>query len=223
MDWPFYLYGLLAIAIALSLSSVELLTRYHSRGVREIFFSVYYLFFAFLNAVFCFLAYWALPHLSQVVIKTEFASSVDQGLVRALVAGFSYLVIARMSILDIRTGEDGTTSGVGFDAIYNGFAQYLLNQHRLQMRRAMRDDFEAVFQRASANEPDIFTKAASLVMAGLDTAKEQTDFKDHLDRAKTNFANDPPSYCYTIYLLIRDYTTGPQEVAEQIQKSRGNP
>jgi hypothetical protein len=222
MDWPFCLYGLLAIAIALSLSSVELLTRYHSRGVREIFFSPYYLLLALLNAVSCFLVYWALPHLSQVVIRTEFASSVDQGLVRALVAGFSYLVIARMSILDITT-KNGTTSGVGFDAIYNGFAQFLLNQHRRQMRRAMRDDFQAVFQPASANEPDIFTKAASLVMAGLDTAKEQTDFKDHLDRAKTNFANDPPSYCYTIYRLIRDYTTGPQEVAEQIQKSRGNP
>lgn len=218
IDWPFVLYGALAVAIAVSLSSVELLTRYQSRSIREIFWSRHYLFFAVLNAVFCSLVYWALPYLTGIVVKPDLATTVDQGLVRAIAAGLGYLVIARSSILDITT-KDGATYGTGFDAIYNGLAQYLLEHHRRQMRKAISDAFKQVYQ-AAANERDVFKHAASMVMAGLDTAEEQAEFKARLDLADANFPNHIPEYCFTVYQLIRDYTTGPEEAASRIGEAR---
>jgi hypothetical protein len=219
MDWPFFLYGLLAVIIALTLSTLELLTRYRSRSLREVFRSQYYLFFALLNSVFCFLVYWALPYLSQGVIKTELSGSVDKGLIRALVAGLSYLVIARMSILDITT-KDGTTYGAGFDAIYTGFAEYLLDHHRREMRQRMRKDFENVYMLVSTNQKETFKKAATGVMTGLDAGKDQSDFKNRLDLAEANFANAEPDYCFSIYHLIRDYTTGAEEAKNRIAPGR---
>lgn len=42
MSLSFWLYGLVAVTIALLLSSVELLNQHHSRRLQEIFFSRYY-------------------------------------------------------------------------------------------------------------------------------------------------------------------------------------
>lgn len=217
-DWSFVAYGLLAIAIAVSLSSVELLTRYQSRSIREIFWSRHYLFFALLNAVFCSLVYWALPYLTGIIVKPDLAETVDEGLVRAIAAGLGYLVIARSSILDITT-KDGATYGAGFDAIYNGLAQYLLEHHRRQMRKGINDAFKQVYQ-AATDERVVFKHAASMVMAGLDTAEEQAEFKARLDLADANFPNHVPEYCFTVYQLIRDYTTGPEEAAARIEEAR---
>ncbi len=214
IDWPFWLYGILAIGIGLALSSVELLTRFRSRGIREIFLTRHYFLFATLNAFFCLAVYWALPSLSKIVIKTEFADSMDQGLVRALTAGPGYLVIARTSILDIST-KDGSTYGMGFDGIYNAFAQYLLDHHQRQMRRRMRDDFQDVHQN---NMPRAaFQNAAKMVLAGLQDADQRSDFQARLNLADTVAAD--PEYCFTVYQLVRDFTTGKEEAREQISRA----
>lgn len=217
MSLSFWLYGLVAVTIALLLSSVELLNQHHSRRLQEIFFSRYYCLFALLNVLFCGLVYWALPSLSRVVIKTEFAASVDEGLVRAVVSGLGYLVIARMSILDITT-KDGTTYGAGFDFIYNTFAQYLLDHHRRQIQRGIRENFSVIYASVSANERAVFRQAATLIMAGLGKPEEQIAFKNRLELAETNFPSNSPKYCSTLYQLILDYTTGPQEASQQIQQ-----
>jgi hypothetical protein len=115
VDWTYWGYAAVAILIAVSLSSLELLTKYRTRKLGEIFLSRYYLLFALLNALFCFLVYWAVPYL-KMQIDSNFVSAGDPPLVHALVAGFGYLVIARTSLLDIRT-QAGKPVGVGFDAI----------------------------------------------------------------------------------------------------------
>lgn len=137
-------YALLAVAIAVILSSVELLTKHQSRSLREIFASGYYVGFALLNAFFCFLVYWTLPWLSGALFNAQLPIDVDTGLGRALAAALGYLVVARLSILDITT-KTGETYGAGFDAIYNGVAQYLLRHHNRRLRRAMRADFFTLY------------------------------------------------------------------------------
>ena len=221
MDWLFWLYGLVAVAIAVVLSSLELLTRYRSRGLWDIFWSRHYACFALLNAAFSFLVYWVLPHLSNIVVKPEFSGTVDQGLVRAVAAGLGYLIIARTSMLDITT-KGGSTFGVGFDVVYNGLAQYLLDHHRRQMRKTMRDEFQTVFQPRNAPERDVFKRTATMIMAGLDVAEDQRAFKERLDLSEANFptATDTAEYCFTVYQLIRDFTTGPEEASQRLAGSR---
>jgi hypothetical protein len=55
-------------------------------------------------------------------------------------------------------------------------------------------------------------------MAGLGKPEEQSAFKNRLDLAETNFPRNSPEYCLTLYQLILDYTTGPQEASQQIQR-----
>src|SRR5437762_3497689 len=98
LNWPFAGYALVAVLIAVILSSIELLTRYQGRTFSEIFCSWHYVWFALLNAVFCFLVYWALPYLGNLVVEPKLAGSINDGLIRALTAGLGYLVIARLSV-----------------------------------------------------------------------------------------------------------------------------
>ena len=115
VDWTFIGCAFLAVVIALSFSSIELLTKYQSRSLREIFCSRYYVWFAFLNALFCFLVYLALPFIE---VGLKFGSnsnpvSLGEQPLRAIVAGFGYLVIARMSLPHIKTST-GEPIGVRF-------------------------------------------------------------------------------------------------------------
>jgi hypothetical protein len=217
----FWLCALLAVTIALVLSSVELLTRYRSRNLREIFRSRHYVFFAALNAASCFLVYLAIPHLSNLTVSAPFTAKLDNGLIRAIVAGLGYLVIARLSILDI-TAKDGTTYGVGFDGIYHALAEYLLDHHRRQMRKGIRDDFGALYLSGSNTETGAFKRAATMAKAGLSTPDEQRAFDDRLNLAESNFpsAANPDEYCFTVYQLIRDYTTGAIEARQRIEDQR---
>lgn len=134
MSFTFVLFGLLAIFIAVALSSVELLTKYDARTLREIFYSPYYFGFALLNGLCCFLFYWALPHLGGIVMKSDLLSSTSHPLVRSIAAGLGYLLIVRTSILDLKTPRSNQTLGIGFDGIYNSLAQYLLKQHSKAVR-----------------------------------------------------------------------------------------
>jgi hypothetical protein len=218
MDWSLWLYGVLAVTIAVVLSSVELLTKYQSRNLREIFFSRYYGLFALLNAVFCCLVYAVLPHLSKAVVNTELAAALGDGPSRALTAGLGYLLIARLSFLDITT-RSGETYGAGFDGIYNAFAQYLLRHHSGQMRKAIRDDFFTVFKPGSGAEEQVFTNAANLLYKQMEAA-QQAEFKERLDLALAGDAGTEAERCLPLYELIRNYTTGNAEAEDLIQKQR---
>lgn len=213
MDWSFWGHGLLAIVVAVLLSSVELLTKYDNRSPREIFLSPYYAWFALINAVFCFLVYWVLPHISAAVFKAELPFQVDDGLGRALTAGLGYLVIARLSILDITT-KAGETYGAGFDGIYNAVAQYVLRRHNAELRSRMRNDFYEVFDEAP---PKAFTKAARLLGTELEGA-ERTGYDERLKLALAAPDDRPAEQCLALYQLIRDHTIGKEDAHKLIEQ-----
>lgn len=215
MDLSFWGYGLLASFIAVVFSSVELLTKYQARGLREIFLSWHFVGIAVLNALFCFLVYWAFPFLGSIAIKSDLLSSMNQPLSRALIAGLGYLLIARTSILDITVR--GETLGVGLDAAYKVVAQYLLRHHSLGMRRKIRRDFHAVYK-GQPNDAIVFLGAAQLLMAQLSDA-EKTEFEKSRNLA---LHGQPPAdaLCLTLYVLIRDYAADREDAETHINAKR---
>jgi hypothetical protein len=222
MDLSFWGYGLVAVGLAVAVSSVELLTKYQDRTVREIFFSRYYLAFAFLNSLFCFLVYWSLPSLGALAIKSELVTSLQGPLVRAVTAGLGYLIIARTSILDINVR--GETLGLGFDGIYNAIAQYLLRHHEKQLKKSTRIEFTKVY-RSVTDAPAVFLGAARLLKAdaqGEERQRIQDDLNLCLD-------GNPPGdmLCLSLYLLIRNYTAGSDEaealILQKEEDLKGNP
>lgn len=218
MDLTF-LCGVLAVLIAISVSSVELLTKYRSRNFWEIFGSWYFFGFAVWNAFFCSLVYLALPFI-EVGLKLELNSKRvslgEQPFIRALVAGFGYLVIARTSILDFKTST-GEPIGVGFDYIYNKVAKYLLNFHERQLQKEFLRDFFVVFRADQANAPIVFLSTVNLLISQASTADEEKLLKDALLRARGQPA---PEYCLFLYQLIRDHSTNAKDATEHINQQR---
>ena len=218
MDLEVWGFGALAVAIALALSSVELLTKYRSRNLKEIFYSRYYAAFALLNAFFCAVVYAVLPHFGTAIIKTDVAGTIDHGWLRSVTAGLGYLVIARTSLLDIK-GRDGATYGAGFDAIYNGFAQYFLNHHNRRMQKQMRDDFQAIFQ-PNQRDLEAFQNAARGLRPGL-APDEWVGLKAGIDLAVTDAQQQTEAtVCLTLYQLIRENTADRADALNLIQNAR---
>lgn len=208
----FWGYALLAVVIAVSLSSVELLTKHQSRSLREIFASGYYVGFALLNAFFCFLVYWALPSLSGTLFSADLPIGVDTGLGRALAAALGYLVVARLSFLDITT-KTGETYGAGFDAIYNGVAQYLLRHHNRRLRRAIRADFFTLYSEVGF---PAFLAAAELQATQLD-ATERTFYQDRISLALMAGEEQEAGKALLLYQLLREHDSS-QHAAELIRQ-----
>lgn len=215
MDWSFWGYGLLAVGIAVVLSSVELLTKHQSRGLREIFLSVDYFWFALLNVFFCFLVYWTLPGISGTVLNAEFPLDVKTGLGRALAAGLGYLVIARLSILDITT-KAGETYGAGVDAVYNAFAQYFLRRHSHRIRTGMRNDFFKIYEEMKGS-PGAFTTAAQILYAQLEGA-ERARFDERLQLTQAVPDTRVEERCLGLYQLIRDHTNSRKDADDLIRR-----
>jgi hypothetical protein len=79
------------------------------------------------------------------------------------------LLIARTSVLDIKT-PTGEPIGVGFDAVYNGVAQYLLGFHAKWVKKKIRDDFFEVFHGYQPDERLVFLSATKFIIAQAWTA-----------------------------------------------------
>jgi hypothetical protein len=208
----FWGYGLFACAIAVVLSSVELLTKYESRSLREIFLTRYYWAFAALNSFFCFIVYWSLPYLSKVIISSQISGHLEGPLIRALVAGLGYLAIARSSVLDLKV--HGEPLGVGFDAVYNGIAHYLLRHHNLQLSKTMRDDFSPVYRHLT-DPPIAILSAAKFLVSQSGPSEDQRG----KDRIKLLLIGKPPAaeVSFGLYIVIRDYSADPADAARVIQ------
>lgn len=200
-------FGLVAVTIAVVASSMELLSKYQARSFREIFFSPYYLLFAFLNALFCLIVYWALPYLGGIMVRDELLPSLENPLVRAIIAGLGYLVIARSSLLDITIR--GQTVGVGFDGIYSTMAQYLLRHHDMRLRKKMRDEFLRAFS-YYRTRPHVFLGAVKLLLPQLDI-EDKEEVEGALARLKEGKASSV-DFCFGLYLLLREYIGGAESV-----------
>jgi hypothetical protein len=216
-----FLCGVIAVLIAILVSSVELLTKYRSRNFWEIFGSWYFLGFAVWNAFFCSLVYLALPFI-EVGLKLELNSKPvslgEQPYIRALVAGLGYLVIARSSILDFKTST-GEPLGVGFDYIYNKVAKYLLNFHEKKLQKEILRDFFVVFREDQANAPIVFLSAVNLLIGQATTADEEKLLKDALVHAEGS-RSPATEYCFYLYNLIRDHATNAKDATERLNQQR---
>ena len=211
-DWVF---PVVAVAIAVTLSSVELLTKYQERNFREIFSSGPYLAFACLNAIFCLVVYYALPGLGTVALEPSLATKLElHSMLRAVAAGLGYLVIARSSIIDLTV--KGATLGVGFDGIYNSISQFLLRHHSKQINKKIRDGFAATYNRL-AGEPLAFLQSARLLVSQ-DSEVEQKNS----ERLRLMLTGEPTGdqLCLSLYRLIRDLTTDEADAKAQIEGSR---
>jgi hypothetical protein len=213
------LYGVLAVSIALVMSSIELISKHPNRSMGEIFRSRHFLGFLGLNAFFCTLFYAALPQLSGLVVESQFSESFNNSPVaRALIAGFGYLLIVRTSVLDLKI--KGETVGVGGDLIYNVLAQYLLRRHSLAINRRIRDEFGEIYDPGRQGEPAVF----------LEAIKTLTDQKGAEDRARLDdsialIATDrrgrgDGGISLGLYTLIRDNTGDAQEARQAIEAAR---
>lgn len=213
-------YLALAMFIAVFFSSVELLTRYKTRGLAEIFGSVYFLAFACLNACLCGLVYTILPSLSSVTIKPELAVDINQGIWRGLTAGFGYLVVARTSVLDISVR--GKQIGVGLDGIYNSLAQYFLSRHALIINRELHESFEKLIHRDQLPQEElaVFVSAAHQLGMVIKEDAEKASFKAALRQIEGEPDVDDLDRCLGIYRLMRDSTTGHVEVEKKVNHSR---
>lgn len=224
MNYEYVGWGLLAVAIAVLLSTVELFTRYQMRGVLEIVNSRFFVAFCVLNGVACFLVYAALPYLTDIVVKVELADAVDKGLVRAISAGLGYLVIARTSMLDITTKE-GNSYGAGFDVIYNGLANFILGHHKRQLRKKLRIGFHNVFDVSNPHEEQVFEAAIQQLQTQV-TGTELTTLTARMSLAKTNRQQHAEvtstylPYCLSLYLIIRDETPSEDDAAALLAQER---
>lgn len=206
---------IVAVAIAVTFSSVELLTKYQERNFREIFSSGPYLAFAGLNALFCLVVYYVLPGLGSVALEPALAARLEShSMVRAVSAGLGYLVIARSSIIDLTV--KGATLGVGFDGIYNSISQFLLRHHSKQINKRIRDGFAATYTR-QAGEPLAFLQSARLLVSQ-DSEVEQKNS----ERLRLMLTGEPTGdqLCLSLYRLIRDLTTDEADARSQIEGSR---
>ena len=73
-----WICGIFAVLLALVVSSLELLTKYEAKKFREIFGSPYYWAgFVPPNVVFSAAVYWALPHLSKLVLTSSLTTNLE--------------------------------------------------------------------------------------------------------------------------------------------------
>lgn len=217
MDLAFWGFALLAVAIAVFFSSLELVDRYEARKLREIFVSRYYVAFAFLNALLCFLVYWALPYVGEAMVPdTGLSTALDWPLGRALVAGLGYLLIVRTSIADFTFR--GETVGTGLDFAYKVMSDYLLRHHRQELRRKLREDFGKAYQ-GGGEDPVIFLGAAEFLM----TQVPQAERADVDSKVGVALRGNPPRdvLCLTLYQIIRDLTEDAEDAQTEIERKRG--
>lgn len=211
----FVLWGIVAVLIAVVVSSVELLTRYQARSIPEIFFSRYYLCFAILNGFFCFVVYLALPSLGRVTTSADFLSEAGQLPTRALAAGIGYLLIVRLSFIDLTI--DDRTYGFGFDGIYQIAAQYLLRHHNQSVRRKVREDFRQVYE-GNEDDPIVFLGTIRMLTIPLPD-NEKLDMENQVALTLRD-EQSPGVLCLGFYFLIRELASNSDDAKSEIDKKR---
>src|SRR5260221_14416132 len=127
-------FPFVAVSIALGLSIAELLQKYPDRTARELFLSSTFLAFLGVNAIVCLVVYLLLPNIADLFAASD-GKSADwvshlktDGWLRALVAGFGYLTVARAKIIEFK-GPGGASIPIGFELLYNAFTNWLISKH----------------------------------------------------------------------------------------------
>jgi hypothetical protein len=211
----FWAYGALAVLIALLFSSLELVQRYEARGLREIFASRYYAGFVALNALFSFLAYWILPAVGGAALNPDLSAVLEKPALRAIVAGFGYLLIVRTSFADFTFR--GETVGMGLDLAYKVWSQYLLRHHNKKVLRELREGYGRVAT-GDTDDPAVFLGTTEFLIE-----QEPDERKSDMESALGLALHGNPTHgnlCFTLYRIIRDMTEDEEDAQNEIERIR---
>jgi len=142
---------LLAIGIALALSSSELLIKYRSNLLRDLL-NVYLFIYLVLNVFFAYVAYLLIPLI-------PFASPVKVGSFwHSLLAGLGYALILRTKLLTVTVGKQELA--VGPELLYTGLMNYV-GFHLENRVHAKRDATRARLLQAFTS-PELFRIALNI-------------------------------------------------------------
>lgn len=132
--------ALWTVLIALAASFGEMLSKYESKVVGDIF-NRYLLIYIGINSVFAFAAYYFLPSIAQFFIKPEWVSAVQgQSWGRVFFAAFGYMILVRSKIFTIKD------TPIGLDTLYNTFASYCLRHTNILIQNRQSTELDAVYQ-----------------------------------------------------------------------------
>lgn len=213
--------GVLAVAIATVMSSIELISKYPTRSIAEIFGTKAYFAFIVLNAAFCAVFYAAIPYLTGLTVSSELSKTfTDSALARSIIAGFGYLILARTSVLDLKI--KGETLGVGGDMIYNVLAQYILRRHSLSITRSIRAACRTVYTAGTGDGAAFLHAVESLANQKTD-AEERRRLADNIALiVKDAKVLGEYDVCLALYTLIRDNTVSADEARDLIVDARAD-
>jgi len=198
LDW---IGSIFAVLLALTVSSMELLTKYEAKKFREIFCSSYYWAgFVPLNVIFSAAFYWALPYLSKLMLTSALTTNLENPALRAIIAGLGYLILVRTSIVDLKIGNE--TQGIGFDIIYKRLSGYVLRHHR----SAIRKKEEALFYKlyAEFKDPLVYLGATEMLLGRLHD-DSNTVIKAEIQTVIDALVREKfPGYttCYKLYIAL---------------------
>lgn len=211
-----WICGIFAVLLALTVSSLELLTKYESKRFKEIFGSVYYWAgFVPLNAIFSTAVYLALPYFSKLVLTSALTTNLENPVFRAITAGLGYLILVRTSIIDLKIGNE--MQGIGFDILYQRIAGYVLRHHE----RAIRRQEEALFASLYANfkDPRVYLGATRIVLERLSDA----DLRSQIQAVINALVGEkPPGYiiCYKLYKTLLEASTEASDLRNWFQEAQ---
>jgi len=132
--------ALWAVLLALAVSFGELLSKYESKVVRDIF-NRYLVIYLGINGLFAFAAYYFLPSIAQFFLKPEQVGwAQGQSWGRVFFASFGYMVLVRSKVFTIKD------TPVGLETLYNTFANYCLRHTGMLIQNRQNDDLDAVYQ-----------------------------------------------------------------------------
>jgi hypothetical protein len=135
VDWM----ALCAVLIALAVSFGEMLAKYESKVIHDIF-NRYLLIYLGINGVFAFAAYYFLPNIAQFFLKPEQSSWVQgQSWGRVFFAAFGYMALVRSKVFTIKD------TPIGLETLYNTFANYCLRHTNTLIQNRQADELDAVY------------------------------------------------------------------------------
>ncbi|MFB3921097.1 MAG: hypothetical protein ACE145_05210 [Terriglobia bacterium] len=198
---------LLAVTIALALTTSELLTKYRSHIFRD-FLNLYFFVYLSLNGFFAVLAYLAIPRFSDAVVKGSLEHS--------LLAGFGYALVLRTKLITITIrGQD---FAVGPELLYTGLINYMgfhlankIQARHDQLRRKLLDAFP---------DPVLFETALNIKVSEISDAQLRRDTEAARD-AILNSKLGPTEKVYGIVKLLLDLDPDERSLTDFLQGIKG--
>ena len=202
---------LLAIALALAITSSEILTKYEGKLLKHIVNRYLFLYLS-INAFLASVVYLILPDVASFLLSEKIASAVQSdSRIRALIAGFGYALALRSKLTDINIGENKIPAG--FDIIYQALSRYLLRH----TERAIQIKEIQILQRVCEYFQDIDTYLKALRFIKVTAVNERnvlsTQIQEIIDSQEDN-----DTKCVSLAKILLDRLGSEEEVRNMLKK-----